>query len=185
MHVFRPEKTDVVILDIAHNEMRINASNLSALRQYRALFGRHLFNDENRFVFAEKYTLEPLKKNGQSALNCRDVEGIESVRLREIEYGWDGAFDHVETHRAEDLFKALIILNRGVEQDVTNSQSGFQNQAGRRKKSRTVTIKAGNKSGYNRGEEATMIEDWLRARGFVLTQETARDAEVDSALASA
>ena len=53
------------------------------------------------------------------------------------------------------------------------------------KKARTVTIKAGNKSGYNRGEEATMIEDWLRARGFVLTQETAQDAQVDSTLADA
>lgn len=30
-----------------------------------------------------------------------------------------------------------------------------------------------------------MIEDWLRARGFVLTQETAQDAKVDSTLAGA
>ena len=38
----------------------------------------HLFGDENRFVFIEKYTLEPLRKDGVGALNCRDVEGIES-----------------------------------------------------------------------------------------------------------
>jgi len=179
---FRPEKTDVVILDVAHNEMRINASNLSALRQYRALFGRHLFRDENRFVFAEKYTLEPLKKDGQPCLNCRDIEGIESVRLREIEYGWDGAFDHVETHRAEDLFKALVILNRAVEKDSHIRKAVFRIKLDGENKPRTITIKAGNKSGYNRGEEATMIEDWLRARGFVLTQE-AQDAQVDSTLA--
>src|SRR6185312_5369335 len=114
---FRPEKTDVVILDVFHNEMRINAWNLPALRQYRALFGKHLFRDENRFVFAEKYTLEPLKKDGQLSLSCRDIAGVESVRLREIEYGWAGAFDHVETHRAEDLFRALVILNRAVENE--------------------------------------------------------------------
>lgn len=182
---FRPEKTDVVILDLTHNEMRINASNLSALRQYRSLFGKHLFKDENRFVFAEKYTLEPLKNDGQPSLNCRDIEGIESVRLREIEYGWGGAFDHVETHRAEDLFKALVILNRVVEKESHIRKAVFKIKLDGEKKPRTVTIKAGNKSGYNRGEEATMIEDWLRARGFVLSQGTARDAQVDSTLASA
>lgn len=180
---FRPEKTDVVILDVAHNEMRINASNLSALRQYRALFGKHLFRDENRFVFAAKYTLDPLKKDGQPSLNCRDIEGIESVRLREIEYRWDGAFDHVETHRAEDLFKALVILNRVVEKESHIRKAVFKIKLDGENKPRTVTIKAGNKSGYNRGEEATMIEDWLRARGFVLTQETAKNAKVDPALA--
>ncbi len=182
---FRPEKTDIVILDISHNEMRINASNLSALRQYRVLFGRHLFRDENRFVFAEKYTLEPLKKDGQSALKCADVEGMESVRLREIEYGWGGAFDHVETHRAEDLFKALVLLNRVVEQTVQIRKAVFKIKLKGEKKPRTITIKAGNKSGYNRGEEATMIEDWLRLRKFVLTQERAPDAQTDSAVASA
>lgn len=46
-----------------------------------------------------------------------------------------------------------------------------------------MTIKAGNKSGYNRGEEAMVIEDWLRARGFVITEEGAADAQADAALA--
>jgi hypothetical protein len=79
---FRPEKTDVIILDLLHNEMRINASSVLDRRQYRASFGRHLFNDENRFVFAEKYTLAPLQRDGELALACRDIDGIEIVRLR-------------------------------------------------------------------------------------------------------
>jgi hypothetical protein len=182
---FRPEKIDVVILDIAHNEMRVNAANIHDCRQYRTLFGVHLFGDENRFVFTEKYTLEPLRSDSVAALNCRDVEGIESVHLREIEYSWDGAFDHVETHRAEDLFKALALLGRNIEKNGRISRAVFKIKLDGEKKARTVTIKAGNKSGYNRGEEATMIEDWLRARRFVLTQETAQDAQVDQTLAGA
>src|SRR5260370_35397150 len=147
--------------------------------------GKHLFGHENRFIFAEKYTLDPLRKDGAAALNCRDVEGIDSVRLREIEYAWDGAFDHVETHRAEDLFKALAILSRDVEKEARIRRAVFKIKLDGEKKARTVTIKAGNKSGYNRGEEATMIEDWLRAPGFVLTEVTAQDAAVDSTLADA
>ena len=182
---FRPEKTDVIILDLLHNEMRINASNVPDRRQYRASFGRHLFNDENRFVFAEKYTLAPLQRDGELALACRDIDGIETVRLREVEYAWEGAFDHVETHRAEDLFKALALIQRDVEQQAHISRAVFKIKLTGEKRPRTVTIRAGNKSGYNRGEEATMIEEWLRARGFVLTEETVEDAEADSALAGA
>jgi len=170
---------------VAHNEMRINAANLADRREYRALFGRHLFGDENRFVFVKKYTLDPLKTAGELALHCHDVEGIESVRLREIEYAWEGAFDHIETHRAEDLFKALLILNRSVEKEVHIRKAVFKVKLEGEKKPRTVTIRAGNKSGYNRGEEAMMIEDWLRARRFVLAEGANLNAQADSALAGA
>jgi hypothetical protein len=180
---FRPEKTDIVILDVTHNEMRINASNLPDLREYRSLFGRHLFGNEDRFVFAEKYTLAPLKLAGVAALSCRDVAGIESVRLSEIEYGWGGAFDHVEVHRAEDLFKALMIINRVIEREAHIRKAVFKIKLEGEKKPRSVAIRAGNRSGYNRGEEATMIEDWLRARGFVVSQTEVNREKVNAALA--
>ena len=181
---FRPEKTDVVIYDIAHNELRINASTFGDVREYRALFGRYIFGGEDKFVFAEKYTLEPLKKLGREALNCLDIPGLEKVELREIEYSWNGAFDHIEIHRAGSVFHALVLINRGVEQEAHIRKAVFKIKLEGEKKPRTVTIKAGNKSGYNRGEEAMMIEDWLRARGFVLTEERLADAEADSAVAS-
>lgn len=115
---FRPEKTDVVIYDVIHNELRINASTFADVREYRAVFGRHIFGGEDRFVFAEKYTLEPLKKDGRDGLNCRDIPGMDRVDLREIEYSWSGAFDHVEIHRASSLFNALVLINRSVEQEA-------------------------------------------------------------------
>ena len=180
---FRPEKTDVVIYDVAHNELRINASTFGDVREYRALFGRHIFGGEDKFVFAEKYTLEPLKKLGRDALNCRDIPGLEKVELREIEYSWNGAFDHIEIHRAGSVFHALVLINRGVEQEAHIRKAVFKIKLEGEKKPRTVTIKAGNKSGYNRGEEAMMIEDWLRARGFVLTEERLENAEADSVVA--
>ncbi len=180
---FRPEKTDVVIYDLRHNELRINASTFGDVREYRAFFGRHVFGGEDKFVFAEKYTLEPLKTSGRDALNCRDIPGMEKVELREIEYSWNGAFDHIEIHRAGSVFHALVLINRGIEQEAHIRKAVFKIKLEGEKKPRTVTIKAGNKSGYNRGEEAMMIEDWLRARGFVLTEERLENAEADSAVA--
>ena len=180
---FRPEKTDVVIYDAVHNELRINASTFGDVRQYRALFGRHVFGGEDKFVFAEKYTLRPLQSDGTAALNCRDIAGLDSVKLREIEYSWGGAFEHVEIHRAEGLFHALALIQRNVETEAQIRKAVFKIKLDGEKRPRTVTIKAGNKSGYNRGEEAMVIEDWLRARGFVLTEEGAADAQADAALA--
>ncbi len=182
---FRPEKTDAVILDFVHNEMRISASTLPDLRELRMAFGRRLFGDANRFVFAQKYTLDPLKTDAEAALGCRDIEGIESIRLREIEYNWEGAFEHAEIHRAEDLLKALIIIGREVEQRPPIRKAVFKVKLHGEKKPRTVTIRAGNKAGYNRGEEAMVIEEWLRARGFVRGQEEPQHANADQAVARA
>ena len=180
---FRPEKTDVVIYDAIHNELRINASTFADVREYRVQFNRHVFGGEDKFVFVEKYTLDPLKNDGRAALNCRDIGGLDSVNLREIEYSWGGAFEHVEIHRAESLFHALALIQRTIETETQIRKAVFKIKLDGEKKPRTVTIKAGNKSGYNRGEEAMMIEDWLRARGFVLTEEGSADAQADAALA--
>ena len=182
---FRPEKTDVVLLDLAHKEMRINAASVPDLRQYRTLFGRHLFRNDDYFVFAEKYTLEPLQKAGEMALNCRDIEGIESVKLKEVEYAWGGAFEHTETHRAADLFKALPLIRRGLECEPAIRKAVFEVKLTGERRARTVTIKAGNRSGYSRGDEAMVIERWLRARGFVISEEQAQDAPTYPALACA
>ena len=59
---FRPERTDKVIYDSVHNELRINASSPWDYRLYREKFGLHLFGDSQKFVYAEKYTLAPLQK---------------------------------------------------------------------------------------------------------------------------
>lgn len=182
---FRPEKTDVVIYDVVHNEIRINVTTFADVREYRALFGRHVFGDEDKFVFSEKYTLEPLKKDGFVSLNCRDISGLDSVNLREVEYSWGDTFEHIEIHRAEGLLHALAMIQRNIETEAHIRKAVFKIKMRGEKKPRTVTIKAGNKSGYNRGEEAMVIEEWLRARGFVLSQETPHDAQDYAAMAGA
>ncbi len=182
---FRPEKTDVVLLDLTHKELRINASSAPDLRQYRTLFGRHLFHNDDYFVFAEKYTLEPLQIAGELALNCRDIDGLESVKLKEVEYAWGSAFEHTEIQRAVDLFKALPLIRRGLEREPLIRKAAFEVTLSGERRARTATIKAGNRSGYARGDEAMVIERWLRARGFVISEERAQDAPTYPALACA
>ena len=66
-------------------------------------------------------------------------------------------------HAGARLFQALALLQRNIETEAQIRKAVFKIKLHGEKKPRTVTIKAGNKSGYNRGEEAMVIEDWLRA----------------------
>lgn len=182
---FRPERTDGVIYDPGNNEFRINASGLSDLRLYREKFSLHLFGDSTKFVYAQKYTLRPLQTQGRSALYCRDVGGMEWVKLKDLEYAWGGAFDHTERHKADDVFQALAMRNRSIETDVDLRKAAFcvklQGESG----VRSVMIQPRNIAEYGRGDEAAIIEQWLHARGFVLVGKAAGDERFESILAVA
>lgn len=165
---FRPERTDVVVLDVVNRELRINADSAPDLRKYRELFGAHLFGNADTFVYAEKYTLEPLRADGENSLRCRDIDGIESVRVTQIDFDWGGAFENVTTERAHDLFKALAVRQAAFPAEPVIRKAVFKLKITGEKKPRTVSVKAGNKAGYQRGEDSAVIETWLRARGFVV-----------------
>ncbi|MBI4463818.1 MAG: hypothetical protein HY647_03840 [Acidobacteria bacterium] len=181
---FRPEKTDVVIYDLGNNELRINTSTLGELRLYRNQFGKHLFGDENKFLYAEKYTLEPLREQGEEALSCRDIQGMESVVLREIEYGRAGGYEHVIKHKAADLFAALAASEEGIEREAKLLMAKFSVALEGQKLPCSVVIRPRNIAEYGRGEQALQIEQWLRARGFVHVGSAAY-AETEPVMASA
>lgn len=183
--LLRPEQTDKAIYDMAHNELRINASGPWDLRLYRELFGLHLFGDPNKFVYAEKYTLTPLQKLGPAALYCRDVGGMEWVRLVEIEYAWRGNYAHFERHRAEAVFLALAEEDRSIPANADISKAVFSVKLQGVSDPRSVLIKPRNIAEYRRGEDAPIIERFLHLRGFVLVGAAAGDEGFESILAVA
>lgn len=164
---FRPERTDSVVYVPVQNELRINASRLADLRLYRAKFGLHLFGDAEYFVYAEKYTLRPLQQRGQASLFCRDIGGMEAVWLNDLEYAWPGE-DHSERHKSNDVFHAHAVQNRRIENDAVIKKAAFIVRMPGETKLHSVLIRPRNIAEYGRGEEAAIIESWLRARGFVV-----------------
>ena len=182
---FRPEKTDLVIYDALHNELRISTSTIGELRLYREKFGKHIFGDPEKFVYTQKYTLGPLKTEGVTSLKCRDVGGIDWVRLTEIEYRWPCAFDYTERHKASDVFKALEMKRRGIEAGAELLQARFTMKLAGETNPRPVLIRPPNIAEYGRGEEAAAIEQWLRVRGFVLVGSVADDENAQSFMAVA
>jgi hypothetical protein len=174
---FRPERTDLVIYDVRNSELRISAGPIGQMRLYREMFGKHIFGDPEMFVYARKYTLTPLQTLGSAALYSRDVTGVEWVRLTEIEYAWSSTLEYTERHTAEDVFMAMELTRRGIETEAQLQHACFAVKLAGETYPWPLVIQPPNVAEYGRGEEAAVIEQWLRARGFVLTGSAVDDED--------
>ncbi len=165
---FRPERTDMIILDTSNPELRINSASAPDMRKYRELFGLHLFGSAETFRYAQKYSLEPLRKLGPASLECSDFPNLESARLTELEMDWGGAQNNTSIEKADDVFVALEIRHTTIPDQPALKKAKIKVKLKGVKKPRVLSLAAGNKSGYPRGEEAALLEDWLRAREFIV-----------------
>ena len=164
---YRPEKHDVLVYEPAIGEIRMHAASKGEKETYRTAFGRHLFGDEDYFPGTAKYTLEPLRRIGPASVVCTDVDGMEWVRLKEIQFMWGGAEREIEIHKADDLFAALDGRGRSIPTAAPILRASFLVKFTDSKTARTVTIRPSNIAQYTRDSDADVVEDWLLKRGFI------------------
>ena len=111
---YRPEKHDVVVFDAKRDELGINAAGRKEKKLYCELFGDHLFGELDYFPSDKKYTLDPLKHDGPSALVCSDVDGIENVTLVELWFFHGGGHSDIEIRKATNVFAVFAARNRTI-----------------------------------------------------------------------
>ena len=164
---FRPEKHDVVILNPDSSELRIYAQSKWEIEAYREGFGFCLYGLLNYFPPHTKYSLKPLAEDGKDALSCTDIEGIEWVKLVEIQYQRESAFNEIDSHKSDDLF--VTFENRGmtIPRDVWIRQAKFRVKFDQIKKPRTVTLLPPDKTKYTRDDDSIILEEWFEKRGFI------------------
>ncbi len=178
---YRPAKHDVVIYDPVVGEIRVNACTQKEKQLYREKFGQHIFGDSNFFPGQNKYTLDPLGQNGVRSLVCNDVNGLDSVQLKEIQIFRGGNQGEVEIRRAKDIFLALEERGRDFPRGrlIRASLSVKFTSA---KVPRTVTIRPPNVARYTRDSDGTVVEEFLKKRRFILERsETIEDGEETNA----
>jgi hypothetical protein len=168
---YRPEKYDVLVYEPAIGEFRMNACNKGEKDTFRKEFGRHLFNDEDFFPGTGKYTLEPLRTDGEASIVCTDIDGMEWVRLKEIQYFWGGAEKEIEIRKANDIFAAYSGSGRAMPKKARIIRASFQVKFTDSKTARTVTIRPSNIAQYTRDSDASVVEDWLTRRGFIIADQ--------------
>ena len=172
---YRPEKYDVLVYEPTIGEIRMNACSKGEKDLFRRQFGRHLFGSEDFFPGTGKYTLEPLRTHGESSIICTDVDGMEWVRLKEIQFFWGGAEKEVEIRKANDVFAAYTGRNRKMPTKARIIRASFQVKFTDSKTPRTVTIRPSNIAQYTRDSDAAVVEDWLTKRGFILAEQEDED----------
>lgn len=102
---FRPERDDVVIYCPALDELRVNARTKGERDLYIRQFGRHLRRNADYFCDRATYTLEPLRTDGPDSLDTREINGVEKIRLRELEVASEDGQREVITRAAPGLFE--------------------------------------------------------------------------------
>lgn len=175
---YRPQKHDVLAYDAALGEIRINCCGKRELNEFLLAFGLHLFGNENFFPGMAKYTLAPLVLLGRNSLFCKDIQGIESVVLKEVELLYRGRPWQRITRKSDDIFaliEADLFRWPGNVDQIT--RAGFEIKFTDSSKSRRVAVIPTNKAQYGRDEDSLLVERWLSARGFIVEDDDEEDAE--------
>jgi hypothetical protein len=165
---FRPLRHDVLVYDPEHGELRINAQLTGEKELYRTQFGKHLFGREDFFPNAEKYTLDPIRKDGEKCVICQDIAGIEWVVLREVHFAWGGPHSEYEIRKANNLFEALRNRgNRTLPATPRLTRAIFLMKFRDAKRPRSITIRPPNVALFMRDEDSVLVEEWFKKRGFL------------------
>jgi hypothetical protein len=179
---YRPQKHDVLVYNSAEGEIRINCCGKRELELFRQAFGLHLFGNKEFFPGTAKYTLAPLVTDGRNSLACIDIEGIESVSLREVEILYRGRPWQRIARKSDDVF---ALVEAGHFRWPTNTdqltKASFEVKYADSSKTRMVTVIPTNKAQYGRDEDSLLVERWLKARGFI--GEVITDEEDEGAVA--
>jgi len=166
--LYRPESYDVIIYDHHDNELAINGSVTKGEKTlYLEVIGRHLFGKDDYFLNETKYSLEPLLKDGAMSLVCTDVSGIDGIKLIQIKRYLGGAHGDKETIDSKDYFSS-----KSWDGEISSAKplvsATFAIHFENTKRARTVRIVPPNKAIYERDDDSVLVENLLKARGFIM-----------------
>lgn len=165
---YHPQHHDLVIYRPSTGELQVHATTSAETRTYSKLFGRHLFGNDDHFSASRKYTLDPLKGDGQKAVVCSDVPGMESVRVTEIEYQLGGPHGGSDTCRADDVLAFMSGRQETIPEEARITEAAFAVEFSDSHTPRTVVVEPSDTAGYERADDSDRVARWLAMRGFAL-----------------
>ena len=166
MQFYRPQQHDVLIYDGELDELSVHTNTKGERDLYLRAFGTVLFDDEDYFPRADKFTLEPLVVDGPEALQAQDIDGIDGICLTAYQKFWGGKQKRVETQRATDIYASFGDTWRSQLAFGRLTSATFKLKFTGSTKERSVTIRPPNIAKYERDDDSGLVEEWLRRRGF-------------------
>ncbi len=182
---YRPELYDAVVFVRATGELGINARSQWETSLYQRLCGKHLFGNEQLFVGRAKYTLSPLLEYGRNALQCRDIPGMEWVRLTHVLVQEHGSSPRLDSSSSDDLFDSWGTSGLPYSPGARLVSARFHIKIAGCRAPQRVVIRPSNRAQYSQDSDQPWIETWFRRRGFIHTRGTANDDAHQDVLAVA
>jgi len=184
---YRPEKFDVLVYNPGLGELAIHASTKGEKTTYCRLLGKHVFGNEAFFDIDGtdgKFTLQPILEDGRACVAVSDIEGIDEIRLSELQFRHEADQYHVEVHKADDVFTALEEISRTVHPGARLLKAGFKVRFQDAVRPRTVVIRPPNVTIFDRESDAELLNLWMGRRGFIQVTRPERDVATDPVLAT-
>ena len=171
---YRPEFHDVIIYDRANNDLAVfNKSQAKGERaMYVSVLGEELFGDQAYFASRDRFTLEPLRYHGRDALSVADIDGIDWIKLIELQVKYPSVNGDFQIRRSRDFFAMLAELREPFPSGGGLHAAKFSVKFSGSKDPRTVGLAPPCKANYDRNEDAHLIETWLSKRGYIIPRET-------------
>ena len=169
---YRPEAFDVACYVPSLGELRVHTKNKGEQDLYRREIGKLITGDSSFFPGLDKYDFSPIVRDGEKCLVTRDIDGIDWIMLTEIRVEKHKThYKMLTTYTAPNVF--LSLRDEGIElrSNETITRAKFRVKFTGEDKPRTVTITPPNKLNLCRDTDATLVEMWLRKRGFIRYEE--------------
>ncbi|NLE66574.1 MAG: hypothetical protein GX608_04050 [Lentisphaerae bacterium] len=170
---FKPEEYDAVVYHKEYGDLRMNTNRDRDKRKYRIVFGHSLLASENLFSPDKRViTLEPLKGQCLHLFDCADIHGL--AEIAPVEMSFHGLFEQGR--------RVVLVADEHTTLLSTNKLAPFLVQVGtdsihhaifryrlrNRTKYEKLTVRQGNTMTYERDGDSAVLEQWLRARGFIV-----------------
>lgn len=182
---YRPEKFDVLIYNPEIGELAIHAGTKGEKQTYCKLLGRHIFGSKTFFDIegaAGKFTLRPIVEDWRACVACDDIDGIDEIRLSELQFRHDSEQYHIEVHKADDVFRALEDIQRSLPAKAKLLRAGFKVKFRNSVRPRTVVIRPPNITIFDRESDSDLLNEWLSVRGFIQLDKGRRHVGAEAVL---
>ncbi len=163
---YRPERFDIAVIRPGISEIRLNISGKAPwiIETYRIQFGDVLYGNPEYFNGEAVFTLKPLLEQGHAALSCREISGLDSIRMIQCKIETpDKSNVTIQGKNAIEVLKK--IRNSFLRQGKIISAK-FQVKFSKSSHTRVVTVREGNQVDFKFDDDGRLIERWLALRGF-------------------
>ena len=157
---YNPQCHDLLIYNRDSDDISVRTDGEKGqLPEYLRCIGKHIFGSESYFEEKKIFSLDKLHEIQTASHNFASVDGIEDVKLVELQYDWGGK---IEIRKSGNLLGTLIRKN-GLE-STSKANIIYAKFSIRFEGSNTpckVDIRSGNQATFGRDEDSLVIEDWI------------------------